>query len=61
MIFRILGGIGLAVAYMPGLKPLTDRLSGKSLIRATSFYSASFGTGTALSYLTSGSILEWFP
>ena len=61
MIFRILGGIGLAGTYMPGLKALTDRLSGISRIRETSFYTASFGAGTALSYLIGGSILEWYP
>ena len=60
VIFRILGGIGLAGTYMPGLKALTDRLSGTSRIRATSFYTASFGAGTALSFLIGGSILEWF-
>ncbi|MBC8259365.1 MAG: MFS transporter [SAR324 cluster bacterium] len=61
MLFRTLGGIGLAGTYMPGLKALTDRLSGPARIRATSFYTASFGAGTALSFLIGGSILKWFP
>ena len=61
ILFRALGGIGLAGTYMPGLKALTDRLSGTSRIRATSFYTASFGAGSALSFLIGGSILEWFP
>jgi len=61
MLFRTLGGIGLAGTYMPGLKALTDRLSGTSRIRATSFYTASFGAGSALSFLIGGSILEWYP
>ena len=61
MLFRILGGIGLAGTYMPGLKALTDRLSGTSRIRATSFYTASFGAGSALSFLIGGLILEWYP
>ena len=30
MLFRTMGGIGLAGTYMPGLKALTDRLTGKS-------------------------------
>ncbi len=60
MLFRILGGIGLAGTYMPGLKALTDRLSGRSMVRATSFYTASFGAGSALSFLIGGSILEWY-
>ena len=61
MLFRTLGGIGLAGTYMPGLTALTDRLSGTSRIRATSFYTASFGAGSALSFLIGGSILEWYP
>jgi len=61
ILFRTLGGIGLAGTYMPGLKALTDRLSGTSSIRATSFYTSSFGVGSALSFLIGGSTLEWFP
>jgi len=61
MLFRTLGGIGLAGTYMPGLKALTDRLSGTSRVRATSFYTSSFGIGSALSFLIGGSILKWFP
>ena len=51
IIFRIIGGIGLAGTYMPGLKALSDRLSGTSRIRATSFYTSSFGIGSAISFL----------
>ena len=61
ILFRTLGGMGLAGTYMPGLKALTDRLSGTSRIRATSFYTSSFGVGSALSFLIGGSTLEWFP
>ena len=61
MFFRTLGGIGLAGTYMPGLKALTDRLSGISRVRATSFYTSSFGIGSALSFLIGGSIMEWLP
>ena len=61
ILFRSLGGMGLAGTYMPGLKALTDRLSGTSRIRATSFYTSSFGVGSALSFLIGGSTLEWFP
>ena len=61
ILFRTLGGIGLAGTYMPGLKALTDRLSGTSSIRATSFYTSSFGVGSALSFLIGGYTLEWFP
>ena len=59
--FRIIGGIGLAGTYMPGLKALSDRLSGISRIRATSFYTSSFGIGSALSFLFGGYFLELFP
>ena len=61
MLFRSLGGIGLAGTYMPGLKALTDRLSGTSRIRATSFYTSSFGIGSAFSFLIGGNVLDWFP
>jgi len=61
MFFRTLGGIGLAGTYMPGLKALTDRLSGISRVRATSFYTSSFGIGSALSFLIGGFIFKWFP
>ncbi|MEC7757431.1 MAG: MFS transporter, partial [SAR324 cluster bacterium] len=61
MLFRALGGIGLAGTYMPGLKALTDRLSGTSRTRATSFYTSSFGVGSAFSFLIGGYVLDWFP
>ena len=61
IIFRTLGGIGLAGTYMPGLKALSDRLSGTARTRATSFYTSSFGIGSAFSFLVGGSIREWFP
>ena len=60
MLFRTMGGIGLAGTYMPGLKALTDRLTGKSRVRATSFYTSSFGIGSALSFLIGGYTQDWF-
>jgi len=60
MLFRTMGGIGLAGTYMPGLKALTDRLKGKSRVRATSFYTSSFGVGSAFSFLIGGYIQDWF-
>ena len=50
----------IAGTYMPGLKALTDRLTGKSRIRATSFYTSSFGVGSAFSFLIGGYIQDWF-
>jgi MFS family permease len=46
-----LAGLGLAGAYMPGLKALTDRLPVAAQSRGTAFYTASFGVGAGLSYL----------
>lgn len=44
-------GAGLAGAYMPGLKALTDRLEGGTQSRAVAFYTATFGIGSSLSLL----------
>lgn len=60
VLFRTLGGIGLAGTYMPGLKALTDRLEGTARARATSFYTASFGIGSSLSFLVGGYVGERF-
>ncbi|MFN4088152.1 MAG: MFS transporter [Alphaproteobacteria bacterium] len=53
--FHALAGAGLAGTYMPGLRLLTDRMSGRDQSRAVGFYTASFGIGTAASYL----IADW--
>ncbi len=57
---RFAGGVGLAGSYMPGMKALSERLSGKAQGRAVSFYSASFYLGLALSVLSTGWIAEGF-
>ena len=59
IVFRTLGGIGLAGTYMPGTKLLSDRIAGQGLSRATAFYTSSFGIGAALSYLFAGIIAAW--
>ncbi len=56
MLFRALAGVGLAGTYMPGLKALSDRIEGPQQARAIAFYTASFGIGTAISFLLSGEI-----
>lgn len=60
MIFRAMGGAGLAGAYMPGLKLLTDHLDHRfpssDSSRAVAFYTSSFGFGTAVSYFASGEL-----
>ncbi len=62
MLFRGLGGIGLAGTYMPGLKALTDHIDARLRSRAVAFYTASLSIGFALSFLFSGEIaalLDW--
>ncbi len=62
MLFRGIGGLGLAGTFIPGLKALVDRLEGSAQARAVSFYTASFGIGTSLSFFLSGEVtqrLDW--
>ncbi|MGE5506755.1 MAG: MFS transporter [Actinomycetota bacterium] len=54
LLWRALGGVGLAGTYMPGLKALVDRTSGPSQPRWISFYTACFSLGTSASFLVSG-------
>jgi predicted MFS family arabinose efflux permease len=54
LIWRALGGVGLAGTYMPGLKILTDRHTGADKSRSVSFYTASYAVGVSLSYLFTG-------
>jgi predicted MFS family arabinose efflux permease len=60
MIFRFLGGVGLAGVYMPGLKALVDRVKGPAQTRAMSYYTASFSLGTMLSFLLVGEMARHF-
>jgi MFS family permease len=57
---RIFAGVGLAGTYMPGLKILSDRLTGKTQFRAYALYTSCFSVGAALSYYFSGEIAHWF-
>ena len=59
---RTLAGVGLAGTYMPGLKALSDLIEGPAQSRAISFYTSSFGIGSALSFYIAGIIghaLDW--
>lgn len=47
-------GAGVAGTYMPGLRLLSDRVSGPSQSRYISFYTSFFGIGTALSLALAG-------
>ncbi|MBF0306476.1 MAG: MFS transporter [Alphaproteobacteria bacterium] len=60
MLFRGLGGVGLAGSYMPGLKALVDRIPSHRQARAIPLYTASFSLGTALSFLAVGKLAEGF-
>jgi MFS family permease len=51
--FQVLLGIGIAATYMPGLRLLSDRVSGS---RAIATYTSFFGIGTALSLALAGLI-----
>lgn len=56
--WRVLAGIGLAGTYMPGLKALSERIDGAAQSRAIAFYTASFGLGTALSFILAGELAK---
>ena len=54
VLFQIVLGIGIAATYMPGLRLLSDRISGPYQSRYISFYTSFFGIGTALSLAAAG-------
>ncbi|MCQ4322801.1 MFS transporter [Stutzerimonas stutzeri] len=58
LLWRVLAGTGLAGTYMPGLKALSERIEGPAQSRAIAFYTASFGLGTALSFLLAGELAK---
>lgn len=61
--FRVLTGIGLAGTFLPGLKALTDQLSGdKAQQRGATYYTSFFALGSGLSILLAGTaadLLDW--
>ena len=58
--FQILLGIGIAATYMPGLRLLSDRISGPYQSRYIAFYTSFFGIGIALSFAIAGFIAPQF-
>lgn len=60
-LLQAIGGAGLAGTYMPGLKALTDRVTGPRLPRYIAYYTSTFGIGAALSYASSGwlALVDW--
>jgi MFS family permease len=55
-LFQILLGTGIAATYMPGLRILSDRISGPAQSRNIAFYTSFFGIGTALSLAIAGAV-----
>ena len=53
-LFQALLGVGIAATYMPGLRLLSDRISGPYQSRYISFYTSFFGIGIALSLAIAG-------
>ena len=52
--FQALLGVGVAGTYMPGLRLLSDRVTGPAQSRYIAFYTSFFGVGTALSLALAG-------
>ena len=59
MILRFCSGISLAGTFMPGLKALSDHITGNNQSRAIAFYTSSYGVGTAISVFLSGWFTTW--
>jgi MFS family permease len=56
VLFQVLLGAGIAATYMPGLRLLSDRISGTGQSRSIATYTSFFGIGTALSLAAAGFI-----
>ena len=54
VLFQVVLGIGIAATYMPGLRLLSDRVTGPFQSRSIAFYTSFFGIGTALSLAIAG-------
>lgn len=59
LLFRAIAGIGLAGAYMPGLKVLADRAEGAAQARIVTWYTAFFTVGAGLSFVIAGTVTDW--
>jgi MFS family permease len=60
VLFQVTLGIGIAATYMPGLRLLSDRVSGPRQSRYVAFYTSFFGIGTALSLAIAGFLAPAF-
>ena len=61
LLWRGIGGVTLAGMYMPGLRAVTDGLTGLARARVAAAYTSAFTLGTSLSFLTGqiGIVLDW--
>lgn len=62
LVFQVLAGIGLAGMYMPGLKLLSDHVTGPKQSRFVAFYTSSFGVAASVSFVAAGTVaalLDW--
>ena len=59
LVWRGMGGIALAGMYMPGLRALTDGMTGTMRTRAAAWYTSSFTLGSSLSFLLGQAGLLW--
>lgn len=60
MFLRFLSGFAFGAMFTPGLKILSDALSGKAQTRSAAFYTATFGLATGASIFVSGLIDEMY-
>lgn len=60
-ILHAMMGVGWAGTYMPGLKTLSDRLTGRMKSRAVSMHVAAVSIGSALSYFITGLVSSLVP
>lgn len=59
LVFRALGGIGLAGTYMPGLRALAEGAEGPRRSRIAALYTSSFTIGTAVSFMLGRAGILW--
>ncbi|OED43572.1 hypothetical protein AB833_03460 [Chromatiales bacterium (ex Bugula neritina AB1)] len=56
LVLRAMAGVALAGTNMPGLKALTDYLSGNRRARVVAWYTVSFSVGAGLSFVLAGNV-----
>ena len=60
MLYRVLGGVGLAGTYMVGMRIMTDRTKGRAQSRAIAFYTANYAIGQAVGIWLVGLLARHF-